>query len=61
MTVRIECDFRHGLAEPVITRDAGGPVLSLARGQDRVIIALSEHSLRALGLAILASVGGDRC
>ena len=57
MAMRIECDFRHGLAEPAITRDAAGPVLSLARGQDRVSIALSEHSLRALGLAILTSVG----
>ena len=34
---------------------------SLAHGQDRVSIALSEHSLRALGLAILTSVGADGC
>ena len=61
MSMRIECDFRHGLAEPAITRDDAGPVLSLARGQDRVTIALSEHSLRALGLAILTSVGADGC
>ena len=61
MTIRIECDFRHGLAEPAITRDAGGPVLSLARGQDRVIIALSEHSLCALGLAIVTSIGREEC
>ena len=61
MTLRIECDFRHGLAEPTITRDADGPVLFLAHGQDRVCIALSEPSLRALGLAILTSIGGERC
>jgi hypothetical protein len=58
MAMRIECVFRHGLAEPAITRDDGGePVLSLTHGQDCVRIALSEHSLRALGLAILTSVG----
>ena len=62
MSLRIECDFRHGLAEPTIARDDdGGPVLSLAHGQDRVRIALSEHSLRALGLAVLTSVGADGC
>jgi len=62
MALRIECDFRHGLAEPTIMRDdAGGPVLSLAHDQDRVSIALSEHSLRALGLAILTRVGADGC
>jgi len=62
MSLRIECDFRHGLAEPVIMRDdAGEPIVSFTHGQDRVSIALSEHSLRALGLAILTSVGGDGC
>ena len=62
MATRIACDFRHGLAEPTITRDEDGePVLALAHGQDRVTIRLSEHSLRALGLAILTSVGADGC
>jgi hypothetical protein len=62
MSLRIECDFRHGLAEPTITRDdAGEPVLTFAHGQDCVRVALSEHSLRALGLAILTSVGADGC
>ena len=61
MAMRVDFDFRHGLAEPTITRDDDGPVLSLAHGQDRVSIALSEHSLRALGLAILTSVGADGC
>ena len=62
MAIRIECDFRDGLAEPVITRDDdGGPVVSLAHGQDRVAIALSEHSLRALGLAIVTGIGGEGC
>ena len=61
MPMRVDFDFRHGLAEPQITRDENGPVLSLAHGQDRVTIALSEHSLRALGLAILTSVGADGC
>ena len=62
MALHIALDFRHGLAEPAITRDdAGEPVLSFAHGQDRVSIALSEQSLRALGLAILTSVGADGC
>ena len=62
MPMRIECDFRHGLAEPTIARDdAREPVLTFAHGQDRVSITLSEHSLRALGLAILTSVGSDGC
>jgi hypothetical protein len=62
MALRIDCDFRHSLAEPAITRDdAGEPVVSFTHGQDRVSIALSEHSLRALGLAILTSVGTDGC
>jgi hypothetical protein len=62
MATRIACDFRHGLAEATITRDdAGEPILAFAHGQDRVSIALSEQSLRALGLAILTSVGTDGC
>jgi hypothetical protein len=62
MALRIDIDFRHGLAEPTIARDdAGEPVLTFAHGQARLSIALSEHSLRALGLAILTSVGRDEC
>ena len=62
MSLRAEFDFRHGLAEPTITRDEEGEsVLTFAHGQDRVRIALSEDSLRALGLAILSSVGADGC
>ena len=59
MTTRIECDFRHGLADPTITRGPGGPVLSLVHGQESVSIALSEHSLRALCLALVASIAHD--
>jgi len=60
MAMRIECVFRHGLAEPAITRDDDGePILSLTHGQDCVRIALSEHSLCALGLAILTRVGAS--
>ena len=59
MAMRIEFDFRHGLAEPTVTRGSGGPVLSLVQGQERVTIALSEDSLRALWLAVAVSVGGE--
>ncbi len=62
MPARVDLDFRHGLAEPTITRSEDGePIVTLAHGGDRVSIALSEHSLRALGLAILTSVGRDGC
>jgi hypothetical protein len=62
MALRIDLDFRHGLAEPTIARDdAGEPVITFAHGQDRVSLALSEHSLRALALAVLTSVGTDGC
>jgi hypothetical protein len=62
MPARVDFDFRHGLAEPMITRDDDGEaVVVLVHGQDHVRIALSEHSLRALGLAILTSVGRDGC
>ena len=61
MALRIVCDFRHGVVEPAISREDGEPVLSLVHGQDRVRIALSESSLRALGLAILTSIGDDAC
>ena len=62
MMLRLECDFRHGLVYPAITREAEGPVVSFAHGDDAYIaIALSEHSLRALWLAVAASVGGAEC
>jgi hypothetical protein len=32
MMLRLECDFRHGLVYPAITRDAEGPVMSFAHG-----------------------------
>ena len=61
MTLRIECDFRHGLVDPTITRGPDGPVLSLAHGQASVIIALSKDSLSALCLALATSIGRERC
>jgi hypothetical protein len=59
--VRIACDFRHGLVEPAITRDPSGIELSLVHGQAHVIIALSEHSVRALALVLLTNVGDAAC
>jgi hypothetical protein len=43
----------------IIAREPAGPVLSLVHGQTYVRLALSEHSLRALGLAIIASIGSE--
>ena len=59
MAMRVECDFRHGLADPTVTQGPGGPVLSLVQGQERVSIALSGDSLRALRLAVAVSVRGE--
>jgi len=61
MMLRLECDFRHGLVYPAITRDTEGPVMSFAHGDAYIAIALSEHSLRALWLAVAASVGEAEC
>jgi hypothetical protein len=58
MTTRIECDFRHGLCEPTVTRTPAGPVLALVHGTERVTVAMSEESLQALWLAVAVTVGG---
>ena len=59
MTTRIECDFRHGLAEPTIDRTPTGPILSLVHGQESITVAMSEHTLRALWLAVAVVVHGE--
>ena len=59
LTLRLECDLRHGVVEPTIAREPAGPVLSLVHGQTYLRLALSEHNLRAFGLAILASIGSE--
>ena len=59
MTTRIECDFRHGLAEPMIARTPTGPILSLVHGQESITVAMSEHTLRALWLAVAVVVHGE--
>jgi hypothetical protein len=59
MTTRIECDFRHGLAEPTVARGPFGPTLSLVHGQEQITVALSEASLRALWLAVVVAIPGE--
>ena len=61
MIDHIALDFRHGLAEPAVARDGRGLVLSLVHGPTRVTIALSEHSLGALVLALVTGVTGEAC
>jgi len=56
MTTRVECDFRHGLAEPMIERTPTGPILSLVHGQESITVAMSESSLRTLWLAVAVVV-----
>ena len=58
MTTRIELDFRHALAEPQITHEAGGPRLSLTHGEESVIVLLSESNLSALWLATTLALAG---
>jgi hypothetical protein len=59
MTTRVECDFRHGLADPTVTRGPFGPTLAFVHGQEQITVALSEASLRALWLAVAVAVPGD--
>ena len=61
MIDHIALDFRHGLAEPAVARDGGGPVLSLIPGPRRVTMALSEQSLGALVLALVTSLTREGC
>jgi len=59
VTTRIECELRHGLAEPTVTRGPFGPILSLVHRQECITVALSEASLRALWLAMVVAIPGD--
>ena len=58
MTMRIECDFRHMLAEPRITPGPDGHQLALTHGPDTVIIGLSDASLSALWMATTLALSG---
>jgi len=42
----------------MIARTPTGPVLSLVHGQESINVAMSEHSLRALWLAVAVVVHG---
>ena len=57
---RIECDFRHQLAEPRITQEPDGPKLTVTHGQDTVILGLTEASLSALGLTTTLALAGPQ-
>ena len=62
MGVRIECDFRHGLADPAITRDAAGPSCPLAHGRMRKSPSRCPSTACARSwLAVAASVGSAGC
>ncbi|MBI4607501.1 MAG: hypothetical protein HY726_00650 [Candidatus Rokubacteria bacterium] len=53
MSMRIELDFAHGLAEPVVVEAPDGTfTLSLVRTIERVDIRLSRPSLMALKCAL---------
>lgn len=53
MSMRIDLDFQHGLAEPKVERRPDGALcVSLTRGQEMVVVQLSLASLEALWLAL---------
>jgi len=53
MSMRIDLDFCHGLAEPSVDRSPDGAFqLSLKRGQETVVVHLSLPSLEALWLTL---------
>ena len=57
MSMRIELDFAHGLAQPHVEQGEDGAFrLSLARGIERVEIRLSLPSLEALSLALMLAL-----
>ena len=54
MSLRIDLDFRHGLAEPKLMRDAEGRLaLTVTRGIETVVLQLSLASLEALSLELM--------
>jgi len=63
MSMWIDLDFYHGLAQPHVEQAAdGGLQLSLLRGQERVVVHLSLASLEALWLEFtLALARIKRC
>lgn len=62
MSMRIDLDFRHGLAHPAVEVGPEGPVLSLTRGEEQMVVQLSRASLEALALALaLALARLRRC
>ena len=57
MSLRIELDFAHGLAQPHVEQGQDGAFrLSLSRGIERVEIRLSLPSLEALSLALMLAL-----
>lgn len=57
MSLRIELDFAHGLAQPHVEQAADGTFrLSLARGIERLEVRLSLPSLEALSLALMLAL-----
>ena len=63
MSMRIDLDFHHGLAEPKVERGPdGGLRLSLVRGQETVVVHLSLASLEALWLSLTVALAAlKRC
>jgi hypothetical protein len=54
MAVRIDVDFRHGLAAARVAQQEDGSVeVLVTRGQETVVVHLAVPSLETLGQAVL--------
>lgn len=61
MPLRIDLDFSGGLTVPEVERSPEGALrLSLARGQERVVLHLSFPSLEALWFELTTALAGLR-
>ncbi|MBI4611404.1 MAG: hypothetical protein HY726_20630 [Candidatus Rokubacteria bacterium] len=57
MSIRLEVDFHHGLAQPAVEQAPdGGFRLSFTRGVERLDVRLSLPSLEALYLALMLAL-----
>ena len=61
MSMRIDLDLQHGLAEPRVAREADGHlVLSFTRPGETVVLHLSRESLEPLWLALTVALSREK-
>jgi hypothetical protein len=57
VSMRMELDFRHGLAEPRVEVGREGVSISLTRANETAVIHVTPASLDALWLAVTIAIG----